>query len=125
MKFTIVFFLFINLFASPESHKYKHIYKELSHLNLTKEQNKQIKDVLQEFQTQLKKFRKFKRTIEKQKKDIFIKETLDIKTLDNLNIALDAKAHKIENMLLKEFHIILDDEQKRKFIYYFDDWEVE
>ena len=40
------------------------------------------------------------------------------------NKALDAASHEIENKLLKNIHSILSQNQREKFIHYFDDWEV-
>ena len=53
-----------------------------------------------------------------------MKDTLDIKELDRLNNSLDAVSHEIENQFLKNVHSILSEKQRRKFIYYLDDWKV-
>ncbi len=126
MKLLIVFLFCISLFASDyEEHSERHINKELSHLYLTKEQNRQMKSILKSFRKELKAYRELKKEIEEKRKDIFLKEVLDTKELNKLNHILDTKAHQIENRLLEKIHILLNRQQRKRFIHYFDDWEVE
>lgn len=126
MKFTIIIlFLFIGLFADDDDHGNRHINKDISHLNLSKKQSKNIRKILKEFRYQLKEYRELKEDIEDKREDIFLKEHLDIKELNKLNFSLDTKAYDIENRLLEKMHPILTPRQRKKFIHYFDDWEVE
>lgn len=125
MKFLVIFLLFIGLFADDNYHSEKHINKELSHLNLSKEQNKKIKKILKKFRIQLKIYGELKEDIEEKREKIFSKNILNIEELSKLNLILDTKAHNIENNLLMQIHEILNKKQRKRFIYYFDDWEVE
>lgn len=127
MRYFIMLLLLTTALFSGEhdSHSERHINKELSHLALSKEQNTEIKKILKEFSSDLKEYREFKEKIEVKRKEIFIAETLNIDELEKLNRALDDKSHEIENRLLKSMHSILSPKQRREFIYYFDDWEVE
>lgn len=125
MKLILIFLFITTIFADNyDYHDKRHINKELSHLNLSKQQNKKIKDILKEFGIELKKFRVLKNDIEKKKETLFLKETFDTIKLDELNYILDKKAHEIEKNLLKKIHSILNLKQRVKFICYFDDWEV-
>ncbi|MDA3907474.1 MAG: hypothetical protein PF437_00145 [Sulfurimonas sp.] len=118
MKYLLILLLILTtLSGDDDHHKKRHINKELSHLNLSKEQSKKIKKILKEFRHDLKEFREYK-------EDIFLKDRLDTKELDRLNRALDAKSYEIENRLLVGMHSILSKKQRREFIHYFDDWEV-
>ena len=122
----IIFFLFTNLIAdNDEYHEYKHINKELSHLELSSKQNKQIKKLLKKFRVKLKEYQSLKKEIEHKRTTIFLRNKLDINELNNLNLILDTKAHSIENDFLRQIHPMLNKEQRVKFIDYFDDWEVE
>jgi Spy/CpxP family protein refolding chaperone len=122
----IILILYTSLFSSDyEEHSTKHINKELSHLKLTKKQNRKIKLILKEFRKDLKSYRELKRDIQKRREKIFLKDNLDLNKLNRLNYSVDIEAHKIENKLLSQVHIILNKNQRREFIYYFDDWEVE
>ena len=124
--FILVLLLATSLLAdNDEHHNERHINKELSHLNLTKQQNKKIKKILKDFRHDLKEFREYKEEIEEKRENIFLKDVFDTKKLNRLNRALDAKSHKIENRLLRRIHPILSKKQRERFIEYFDDWEVE
>ncbi len=127
MKFVIVFFLlFVNLYADDyESHSSKHINKELSHLNLSKNQSYEIKRILKDFRHRLKEYRKLKEDIEEKQEKLFIEDEFDVNGFNYLNEILDSKACEIENDLLKKIHLMLSAKQRKKFIKYFDDWEVE
>jgi CRISPR/Cas system-associated exonuclease Cas4 (RecB family) len=92
---------------------------------LSKEQNRKIKKILKEFRFDLKEFREYKEEIQGKREKIFTREVLNTKELDKLNRTLDAKAHEIENNFLQKIHAILSTMQRKKFIYYFDDWEVD
>jgi len=126
VKFIIIVLLFISLYSDDyENHSQKHINKELSHLNLSKNQSYKIKVILKDFRKRLKEYRELKEDIEKKREELFMKEDFDEEGLNRLNEILDSKACEIENDLLKKIHHILSAKQRKKFIKYFDDWEVE
>ncbi len=123
MKYIIILLFSLAAMLSAD-HKVQHINKELSHLNLSKEQNIIVKEILFEFRTQLKEFKKFKNETEEKKKDIFMKEYLNIDDIENLESDLDAKSREIEKSFLMKIHAVLTQEQRMGFVDYFDDWEV-
>lgn len=126
MRFIVLLFLITGLLAeNHKSHSEHHINKELSHLDLSTEQNIEVKIVLKEFRIELKAFKDLEKEIEEKRKEVFLKDSFEIKELDALNHLLDAKAHAIENNFLKKIHLILTIEQRKKFMDYFDDWKVE
>ncbi|MDT8339781.1 MAG: hypothetical protein RQ763_11360 [Sulfurimonas sp.] len=123
MKYIIILIFFFTTLLLAD-HKVQHINKELSHLNLSKEQSFVIKEILYEFRTQLKEFKKFKDETELKKKDLFLKEHLNIDDIESLDSKLDAKSREIEKNFLMKIHAVLSKEQKMDFVNYFDDWEV-
>ena len=125
MRFIIILFLMSGLFADDYGHhNERHINKELSHLELSKTQNIQVKVILKEFRGQLKEFKEFKEDIQKKRENLFAQDSFDAKELDKLNLSLDDKAHAIEKSFLTKMHTILTARQREEFIHYFDDWEV-
>jgi len=99
--------------------------KDLSHLELSKVQSTDIKEILHKFRAQLKEFEELKEEIEKKRKGVFLKKIFDVEELDKLNNKLDIKAREIEKSFLIKIHTILHPKQRIKFIDHFDDWEVE
>ena len=126
MRFIVLLFLITGLFAeNHKSHNEHHVNKELSHLELSREQKTEIKILLKEFRKKLKEFKALKEEIQEKQKELFLKDSFEGKEFDVLNHLLDAKAHAIENGFLKKIHLILTIEQRKKFMNYFDDWKVE
>lgn len=123
MKYIIILIFFFTTLLLAD-HKVQHINKGLSHLNLSKEQSFVVKEILYEFRTQLREFKKFKDETELKKKDIFLKEHLSIDDIESLDSKLDAKSREIEKNFLMKIHAVLSKEQKMDFVNYFDDWEV-
>lgn len=125
VKFILLLFLITGLSAkNHKSHDEHHINKELSHLELLKEQNRDVKILLKEFRTQLKEFKDLEEEIEEKQKELFLKDSFEVKEMDFLNHILDSKAHEIENSFLKKIHLILTIQQRKNFMEYFDDWKV-
>ena len=126
MRFIFLLLLITTLYADKhEFHSEHHLNKELSHLDLSQEQNIQVKIILKEFRGELKKFKELEEEIEDKRKDLFTAESLDTDALDVLNQTLDEKSHTIEKEFLKKIHAVLTQEQRKRFIYYFDDWKVQ
>lgn len=123
MKYIIIL-LFSLATLLLADHRIQHINKELSHLNLTKEQSVALKEILSEFRTELKEFKKFKNEIESKKKDIFVREHLNIDDIESLDSELDERSIEIEKSFLAKIHTVLTHEQRVGFVNYFDDWEV-
>lgn len=126
MKFLILFFIATALFSDAfEHHNEKHISKEISHLNLSPEQNEKIKEVLRVFQKDLKEYRILKEDIDDKTKKIFIKDNFNEGEINELNKELYNKSKEVELKLLKNVHNILSRKQRADFMNYFDDWKVE
>lgn len=123
MKYIIIL-LFSLATLLLADHKIHHINKELSHLNLSKEQKIIVKEILFEFSAQLKEFKRFKDEIELKKKELFLKEDINIDEIESLNIKSDTRSREIEKNFLIKIHAVLNKDQKAGFAKYFDDWEV-
>ncbi|MCK4875389.1 MAG: hypothetical protein KAS26_06035, partial [Sulfurimonas sp.] len=124
--YIILLLLVTTLFSdSYGNHGDHHISKELSHLNLSKAQNSKIKKILKNFRFDLKEYRDLREEIELEREKIFIEKIFDVNKLEKLNRKLDTKSYEIENRLLEGIHSILSKKQRREFVEYFDDWEVE
>jgi len=121
-----VLLLFTTLFGDEfEHHSKKHIQKELSHIHLSKEQKKQVKKILYTFRDELKKYRKYKKKLQKQKEQLFVQKDLQLNKFNTIDQQLCKRTKEIENNFLLQIHTILTPKQRKAFIEHFDDWEVE
>lgn len=126
MKFLILLLIISNLFSdSLEYHNEKHIYKELSHLKLSQEQSKKIKEILKEFNGDLKEYRSFKESIDNKIKKNLLKDALNEEELNKLYNELYENTKWLEVKLLKNIHTVLSKKQREEFIHYFNEWKVE
>ena len=125
MRFIIALLLVTTLYGDhDESHQARHINKELSHLELSKEQRIEVKTILRQFATGSKEYKEFEEDIEEKRKDLFVADAFDTSEMDRLNKASDDKAHELEKRFLIKMRAILTPEQRKKFIDHFDDWKV-
>ncbi len=125
MKFIIVLLLFFAAIHADDDYERRHINKELSHLDLSKEQSIEIKKIVYDFRLKLREFEIFKKEIENKKENMFLKEFFYTDEFDRLSKELDTKAREIEKNFLLKIHAVLNLKQRTKFIKHFDDWKVE
>jgi len=124
MKLLLIFLLSLCLYAGHDDKKEYHINKDLTHLDLSKEQNEAMKKVLKKYQHEIEEFRELKEKINVKKQELFLEEPLDVEALSKLNRELYEKANKEENKLLSRVHALLTQEQRVQFIRYFEEWEI-
>lgn len=125
MKLFLIVALALTLYASSREHEEHHINKDVSHLELSSGQTEDFKAILKKYQHEMREFRAFKETINARKKALFLEETLDLQALNELNRTLYENATKEENKLLLRIHKILTPPQRKAFIRYFEEWEVQ
>lgn len=125
MKLFLIFLLTLSLYAGHDEKKEHHINKDVTHLDLSKEQKEAFKEVLKKFQHEIEEFREFKEDINDKKRALFLADTLDAEALSTLNRELYDKANKEENKMLSKIYQILTKEQRVKFVKYLEEWEVE
>jgi hypothetical protein len=126
MRIVFVFLLLLSsLFSDDDYHREHYYKKDLTFLQLTSTQSNAIKDILKRYRTQTKKYKEFEHALLKRKQDIFLSEVYDPKKIEHINIHLAIMASKIENDFLLDIKNILNDDQRKKFANYIDEWELE
>lgn len=124
MKAVFILFLTLFLYAGHDDKKEFHINKDLTHLNLSQEQNEAMKKILKKYHHEIEEFREFQEKINVKKQKLFLEEALDLEALNMLNRKLYEKSTQEENTLLSRVHAILTPEQRVRFIRYFEEWEI-
>ena len=123
MKILFVFLLLFSfVYADKNEHHYK---KDLSYLELSHTQKKQMKSILKEYRHKVKDYREYKHDLIEDKEELFLDKVLDEDKIRNINQKISEYATKIEINLLKQIHAILSQEQKQKFEEYIEEWEIE
>jgi Spy/CpxP family protein refolding chaperone len=114
--------LFSFVYADRDEHHYK---KDLSYLELSHTQKKQMKSILKEYRHKVKDYREYKHDLIKDKEELFLESVLDEEKIRSINQKISEYASKIEIDLLKKIHVVLSQEQKEKFEKYIEEWELE
>jgi len=123
LKILLVFLLLFSfVYADRDEHHYK---KDLSYLELSHTQKKQMKLILKEYRHKVKDYREYKEDLIDEKEELFLESVLDEEKIRNINKKISEYATKIEIDLLKQIHALLSQKQKEKFEKYIEEWEIE
>ncbi len=125
MRFLLVIlFVATAIFAdgNDEHHYYK---KDLTSFALNANQKVTMREILQEYRVEIREYKQYERSLQKQKRDIFLSSRFDASKISTINQQLTTKASSIEGSFLSKIHKLLTVEQKKKFANYIDEWEIE
>ena len=123
MKFIIIFLLFFNVLMASDHDR--HHGKDLTFLELDSMQEDKVKDILRTYRKDIKKYRHYKEEMFEGKQDIFENDIFDGVALETINQQVSNFATRIETKFLSEVHQVLSKKQRKKFVSYIDDWEIE
>lgn len=127
MKILKIFLLLSSLFlfVNADDHKYEHSYKNLEYLDLDNIQLKQMKLILIEYKHKYKDFYEYKEDQEENLEDIMKAEKFDKNMYLEILKEIRIKASVLESEKMEEIHNILNNEQRKRFAKYLEEWEVE
>ena len=125
MKRIVAFLLVMVTLGVADGHEKHHLSKDLSSLELSLEQQNDVKEIVKAYRHELKAFRDEKESVEKRKERLFREKQLDERALVALQTSLAKKASQIETRFLLQIHAILTPSQREKFARNLDEWEVE
>ncbi len=127
MKYLLVFLLMFNIaLADDDYYEKEHYYsKDLSYLNLNGFQMQIVREIIKEYREDLKEYRRLKNEAYQKKQRLFLSREFDAKKLREINSKLSKKSLQIEESFLKKMHKVLNEQQRLKFVWYIDEWEIE
>jgi periplasmic protein CpxP/Spy len=127
MKILKIFLLLSSLFlfVNADDHKYEHSYKSLEYLELDNTQLKQMKVILIEYKHKYKDFYEYKEDQEKNLENIMKAEKFDKNMYLEILKEIRTKASILESEKMEKIHNILNNEQRKRFAKYLEEWEVE
>lgn len=108
-------------------HRYEkhHIPKDLSFLDLNARQYDEVKEILYQYKHRLKAFRHEKKEHEHDAGELFVKERFDAAKYEAMRGDLEAQAIRIQADFLQKLHAVLTPQQRKRFLDYFDEWDVD
>jgi Spy/CpxP family protein refolding chaperone len=127
MKILKIFLILSSLLLvlNADEDKHKHSYKNLDYLDLNDSQVKAIKKTLLELKKDYKEFYEYKEKQEDILENIIEAENFDEDFYYKTLMDLKTKAAKLEVERIKKIHEILDEEQRKEFADYLEEWEIE
>jgi len=128
MRYILILLVLLTFLISDEEyeHEKEHYYrKDLSYLYLNKSQKSKVKQVLKEYQKELRKYIELKKDIARKKRKLFMQKDFDKDKVKMLTKKLFEFSGKIEANFLNNMHKILNQKQRKKFSRYMHEWEIE
>ncbi len=126
MKKIIFSLLFSFIFVFAEDYyEHSHIPKDLSFLHLKPTQQEKIKKLLKTYRKKLKIIHHKEEIWEENLKKAFSKKNFEYKKLYKENLEIKKEIAKIEMEFFAKIHKILNPKQRKKFIKYIEEWEIE
>ncbi|MDQ1340633.1 MAG: periplasmic protein CpxP/Spy [Campylobacterota bacterium] len=116
---------FLLLFADHDKKYDRHFHKDLTHLELSDEQYQKIKKILKNFKKKVEEFREQKEKTNNATQALFAKDNFDIDKYKNESLEPEKQAIEIEAQILNEIHEVLNKEQRKKFLDYFEEWKID
>lgn len=124
MKILKIFLLLSSLFIFLNASEHKeHKYKNLEYLDLSKEQIHQFKSVLHKYKNLYEDFHDYEEDQEKRLEEIMENKPFNKGLYIEILNDVKSKSVLLEANQMEEIHQILDDNQRKKFAKYLEDWK--
>lgn len=131
MRLLIVFLLIISpIFADHDDydeHKRKkyHMPLDVSYLKLNSEQYRQIKHIVKKFKHEHKEFHHQSQKTRKKISKLFLSDNFERDEFVRLSNRLKSLSINIQADFFEKIHKLLTQKQKKRFVKYMKEWEVE
>ncbi len=128
MKLLIILFLLMSpLLADDDEHEYKErrLPLDFSYLNLSDHQYKKLVKIVKKFKYERKEFHEEEEDTTKEISELFLSDTFDRDKFVRLTNRLKSLSVEIQADFFEKMHKLLNKNQKKRFIKYMKEWEVE
>lgn len=124
MRIFIIFFMLFSLMFG-DGHKHKYIYNnDLSFLDLSQNQQEEIKNILKNYSKKLKHLRELKDDIEDEKEDLFEESEFDKDKFIELQADYEMTLLSLQAELLAQIHAVLDKKQRKQLSKNLEHWNI-
>ncbi|WP_457605475.1 Spy/CpxP family protein refolding chaperone [Nitratifractor sp.] len=121
----MLFLLQPPLFADDDGEYLEHFPRDLSALNLTPRQQKEISTILEHNMEELEQIHKKRRKLRERLQTLFQKKSFDREAFERLLLDLKRRSVRIQTELFAQIHEVLTPTQRRKFSRQLEEWEIE
>ncbi len=131
MRLFLILMLMFTAILSDDDYKedhYKkkdHIPYDMEHLGLDKKQKKKIRSIMRQNRYRLQKLHDIKEDAEETIERLFTKDSFDKKRFKSMMMRIKKESVDIEADLLESLHKTLTPKQRKLFLEYIEEWEVD
>jgi protein CpxP len=128
MRFLALFLLLATLLladSDKHEHQERHLPLDMSYLELTPQQHEQARTIVKTYKQQYKAFHHLKKETREAVSKLFEAERFDAAEFVRLTAELNQRAAEIQAEFFARMHAILSPSQKKQFVEYMEEWEVE
>ncbi|MCW8895231.1 hypothetical protein [Sulfurimonas sp.] len=128
MKLLIILLLLMSpLLADDDEYEYKErrLPLDVSYLNLSEHQYKKLVKIVKKFKHERKEFHEEEEDTTKEISELFLADTFDRDEFVKLTNRLKSLSVEIQADFFAKMHKLLNKKQKKDFIKYMKEWEVE
>jgi Spy/CpxP family protein refolding chaperone len=124
---TILLFTITLLFAEHDRDEYKehHLPLDMSYLELSDHQYKSLKKIIKKFKHEYREFHEQEREIRKKISKLFLSEKFNRDEFIELTNQIKSRSVEIQADFFLKMHELLTPTQKKDFVKYMQEWEVE
>jgi Spy/CpxP family protein refolding chaperone len=126
MRFLALFALLFTLLAADhDDHHERHLPMDISYLGLTHDQHDAVERIVRSHQQDHRHFKRRKRETRETISRLFAADRFDSGRFMELTSELHREADALQSHFLEAIHGVLTPEQRRRFAYYMEEWEIE
>lgn len=124
MRWIVVVFIIVTIGLGDTKEGF-HIPRDLSYLHLKPMQKKRIRELLQNYRVVLKQLHEKEEKTEKELSKMFLQKRFNKQIFLEKNLALKKAIAQSEANFFARLHAIFTPEQRKLFIKYLEEWEIE
>ena len=127
MKLLIILLLVMSPLFSDDEHEYKEhrLPLDVSYLNLSDHQYTKLVKIVKKFKHERKEFHEEEEDTTKEISKLFLSDTFDRDEFVRLTNRLKSLSVEIQADFFEKMHKLLNQDQKKRFVRYMKEWEVE
>ena len=121
----LLLLLFSLLYAEHDEHREHHFPMDIGYLDLTREQHAKVEQIVHDYREARHRYSRHKKELHEAFGHLFAAETFDREHFLAMKSQLHTEASAAQAAFLADLHRVLTPEQRRRFVRYMEEWEVE
>jgi len=121
----LLLLLFSLLYAEHDEHREHHFPMDIGYLDLTEAQHVRVERIVHEYREARHRYSRHKKELREAFETLFAAGTFDRERFRTMKSQLHEEASAAQAAFFADIHQVLTPEQRRRFVRYMEEWEVE